>query len=218
MDYRNSSHHALLIIHPKRSSVSESIWSELQKESLLHRYVNQSVLDIDTARTLRTWNNTPHAGKKTALISFHTITIPAQNALLKVLEEPNPGVRFIFITSNEAGMLPTLRSRLQEVTHKEEEIVEDSIEEVAAFLQAKPYERMKLAYITKLLQKTDEEGRKDRESVRQFLLTLAQVLTDKKASSSYTLEAVRNASYASLPSSSTKMLLEYMSLLLPQMK
>ena len=42
----------------------------------------------------------------------------AQNALLKTLEEPPPGVSLILISSNKVKLLPTIRSRVQEVAFK----------------------------------------------------------------------------------------------------
>lgn len=39
----------------------------------------------------------------------------SQNALLKTLEEPPPGTVLILVTSNEARLLPTIRSRCQRV-------------------------------------------------------------------------------------------------------
>jgi len=42
----------------------------------------------------------------------------AQNALLKTLEEPPAGVSLILISSNKVKLLPTIRSRVQEVSFK----------------------------------------------------------------------------------------------------
>ncbi len=39
----------------------------------------------------------------------------AANALLKVLEEPPPGVLILLVTANPDGILPTIRSRCQEI-------------------------------------------------------------------------------------------------------
>jgi DNA polymerase-3 subunit delta' len=39
----------------------------------------------------------------------------AANALLKVLEEPPPGVLLVLVTANPDGVLPTIRSRCQEI-------------------------------------------------------------------------------------------------------
>jgi DNA polymerase-3 subunit delta' len=41
----------------------------------------------------------------------HQMTEPAQNALLKTLEEPIPGVLIILTTDNQEELLPTVRSR-----------------------------------------------------------------------------------------------------------
>ncbi len=41
---------------------------------------------------------------------------PAQNALLKTLEEPPPGVVIMLVTSDENRLLPTIRSRCQRLT------------------------------------------------------------------------------------------------------
>ena len=40
-----------------------------------------------------------------------TMNIQAQNALLKLLEEPPDGVRFLLLTENAQGLLATIRSR-----------------------------------------------------------------------------------------------------------
>lgn len=44
------------------------------------------------------------------------MTPQAANAFLRTLEEPPPGVIFILVTGNVHGMLPTIRSRCQELT------------------------------------------------------------------------------------------------------
>ena len=50
--------------------------------------------------------------KKTALILFsENLTIQAQNALLKTLEEATHNVQIVLITNNLRNLLPTIRSR-----------------------------------------------------------------------------------------------------------
>jgi DNA polymerase III delta prime subunit len=153
-------------------------------------------------------------------LSFHTITIPAQNALLKIIEEPRIGVRFILVTTNTETILPTLYSRLQEQTMSSKPDYENI--EAKLFLQT-PYEkRMKLPYIIELLGREDEEKRKDREAVRIFIISLAAALTvympNIQDYPKHTLTILESASYAGDPSSSSKSLLEYLSLVLPQTK
>jgi hypothetical protein len=210
------SHHATLFIHNDRKVYTEKIWEELASNSIAHILHDQTVIDIDTARKLISWANTPYEGKKTALVSFHTITIPAQNALLKIVEEPRSGVRFIFVTTNKDAIIPTLYSRLQEKSIEMDFIEKNDNAEI--FLTTPNTQRIKLPCIVQLLTKVDEEGRKDREAVRTFILSLIPLLTKNNVSPKYITETLEASSYASDPSSSGKALLEYLSLLLPQTK
>jgi hypothetical protein len=208
-------HHAVLITHSNRESVGNTLFSELQKLSPVHRFFNQTVLDIEAARNLITWVNTPYNEEKIALISFHTIGLEAQNALLKVLEEPRVGVRFILLTSNTSSLIDTLLSRVHIVQSEEHSETPGHSE---TFLSTSPSLRMKLPYITDILSRVDEEDRKDRESVRAFILSLISTLRANSIESKYIIETTEIASYAADPSASGKALLEYLALLLPQTK
>lgn len=210
------SHHATLLVHEDRKTSSEKFWATLQALSPAHTFFDNTVLDIDTARSIQSWANTPYNEKKIGLISFHTITVPAQNALLKIVEEPPLQVQFIFITSNKENLLPTLLSRLNYIRHESEDNSRSDVAKV--FLKTPSQMRMKLPEITELLGRVDEGDRKDRESVRLFIVSLVQVLKDNGAPARYVLETIEIASYAGLPSSSTKALVEYLSLLLPEIK
>ena len=42
----------------------------------------------------------------------------AQNALLKIIEEPPSKIQFILIAKNKNALLPTIRSRMRIITHK----------------------------------------------------------------------------------------------------
>ncbi|MBP6888167.1 MAG: hypothetical protein KBC21_00540 [Candidatus Pacebacteria bacterium] len=209
-------HHATLFVHPQRKNISDTLWEELRQDSPAHTFFDNTILDIDTARSIASWANTPYNEKKIGLVSFHTITIPAQNALLKIVEEPPTHVQFIFITSNKENLLPTLLSRLNYVEQESKTISKNQSAE--AFLKTPPQMRIKLPQITELLAKVDEEDRKDRESVRLFILELAKTLKEKNVSAHYVTETLEVASYAGLPSSSTKALVEYLSLLLPEVQ
>jgi hypothetical protein len=208
-------HHAVLFVQPDRKVLAEQLWEELKAVSPAHVRHDHTVIDIDTARALTSWANAPYDGKKTALLSFHTITIPAQNALLKIVEEPNENVSFIFVTTNKEAIIPTLYSRLQ---HKEMDTSNASSDMAVLFLTTPTSERMKLSYITKILDARDEEDRKERETLRTFILSLAIILTQHPQHSSHALTTLEMASYAGDPSSSAKAILEYLSLLLPETK
>ncbi|MFA5131996.1 MAG: hypothetical protein WC444_01560 [Candidatus Paceibacterota bacterium] len=211
-------HHAVLVVHGEREAVGLALWNELQALSPAHKFFDQTVLDIETARALTSWTNTPYNEEKIALISFHTATIPAQNAMLKLLEEPRTGVRFILLTSNKTSLIGTVISRVLEMRSTEKEEGSKSDAHAEEFMHAPYGARMKLPFVIELLARMDEEGRKDREGVRNFILSLVEVLSQEKIESRYVLETLETASYASDPSASGKALLEYLSLLLPQHK
>jgi DNA polymerase III delta prime subunit len=210
-------HHAILLVDIQREKLGDALWDEILKLSLANKYFKSTVLDIDMARSIISWAQSPYHEHKHAVISFHTATLPAQNALLKILEEPPSLVSFILVTSHKEHILDTVISRLEVVTEKDKQ--KDDITKTAhLFLEEKPSIRMKLPYVVELLAREDEEGRKDRERVRLFLLDLAEGVTSFKVSSRYAQEVLEMASYASDPSTSCKAILEYVSLLLPQTK
>lgn len=206
-------HHAILLTSSRRDACGLELFEELKEKSPAHRFFNQTVLDIDTAREIISWANTPYNEEKIALISFHTAGVPAQNALLKVLEEPRVGVKFILLTSNKENIIPTVLSRVQHV----QSAVKTSLhtDDALQFLKTKHTERMKLPVVVTLLTKVDEEKRKDREGVRSFILSVADALAQTKNDSRYILETLEIASYSADPSASGKALLEYLALLLP---
>jgi DNA polymerase III subunit delta' len=49
---------------------------------------------------------------KTLILGAKSFTVPAQNALLKILEEPPRNIVFILMAPNKSTFLPTVRSRL----------------------------------------------------------------------------------------------------------
>jgi hypothetical protein len=72
--------------------------------------------------------------------------------------------------------------------------------------------------VTKLLASTDEEKRKDREKVKAFILALVEIMRTHNYQQIHILETIEIASFAGDPSSSGKTLVEYLGLLLPQLK
>ena len=49
---------------------------------------------------------------KTLIVGAKSFTIPAQNALLKILEEPPRNIVFVLLAPNKSTFLPTVRSRM----------------------------------------------------------------------------------------------------------
>jgi hypothetical protein len=206
-------HHAILHTSDNRKQKVIELWEILQ-QSHTNRLYEKTVLDIETVKDIITFANGSN-DNKTILISFHSITHPAQNAFLKIIEEPKAGVRFILLTSNKEGLLPTLYSRLFDVTSAKEP---KGFTLSTTFLITTPTERMKLPFIEKLLKEVDEEGKKNREGVRLFLLDIVAASKEKEEMFPYLERMITIASYAGDVSSSGKQLLEYTALLLPQSK
>ncbi len=77
-------------------------------------------LTVDDARALRDTqsNKAITTGKKIFIIETRLMTIEAQNALLKVFEEPTPNTHFFIITPTAEVFLPTLKSRVVRMVNK----------------------------------------------------------------------------------------------------
>ena len=84
---------------------------------------------ISTVRQIRTDAHimSNEASRKVYIFTdVDNIGIPAQNAILKVLEEPPKNVIFIFTCVNPSNLLPTVRSRLQQFSLKP--VADDELE------------------------------------------------------------------------------------------
>lgn len=71
-------------------------------------------ISIETARNASIWlTSRPYASKKKTVVIFSAerLTIPAQQALLKTLEEPPTYAQIILTASNVYALLPTIQSR-----------------------------------------------------------------------------------------------------------
>jgi DNA polymerase III delta prime subunit len=86
---------------------------EVQRPSLDVTYVEKDVLAIDDVRGLiDEASRTPfEAEYRTCVVLVRDIAYEAQQALLKILEEPPQHARFYFIVAPTTALLPTLQSR-----------------------------------------------------------------------------------------------------------
>ena len=102
--------------------IAESSYAELYELSPSGKagYIRVGDADNPEPNTLRWFEEQFHLsssaddGRKIGIIhDADAMNDEAQNALLKTLEEPGPGVIFILTTGNPAALLPTTRSRCQ---------------------------------------------------------------------------------------------------------
>ena len=73
---------------------------------------------IEVKEALRRVHLNPYEGSTSVVIidGAESMSEEAANALLKTLEEPPPQVMFLLLTTNEDAVLPTIRSRCQNLT------------------------------------------------------------------------------------------------------
>lgn len=86
---------------------------------------------------------------KTLILGAKSFTVPAQNALLKILEEPPRNIAFILLAPNKSTFLPTVRSRLslkqehQKTTYEPLPITLKNLDLSGLFAFVKEHDRFK---------------------------------------------------------------------------
>ena len=210
-----NTHHAILI------EGNPSTFLELVKNELIESGVllasNPDVIFLsfekfgigESRQIIDMANGAPvRENKKRIIFSFESITNEAQNALLKIFEDPSPHVEFIIGTYTSDGLLPTLRSRLQIV--RSNSLVSDDFTEVDNFLEKSVTAKMET--VEAMLKEYKDVGNKFK--IKSFLLTLhskleAMVMEDNTIKNKNALQVVETAlEYIDDKSASVKILLE----------
>ncbi len=179
------------------------------------------LFSVDDARAVGQFASTsPVAGnRKMVVIAATRIFHEAQNALLKLFEEPPQGVVLILSVPSLGQLLPTLLSRV---------LVLDSLKQdknpAEAFLAHSADEREK--FIGKLLDRTKSDKDEEKQAARGELLNLVEGLTriayaQNKKSESTELHAFLSDAQAFLPilherSAPLKLICEHLLLVLPK--
>jgi DNA polymerase III delta prime subunit len=153
------------------------------------------------------------AGRKMFIASVSDITVEAQNALLKLFEEPIQGNYFFLITNEEKNILPTLRSRMaylnmREVSSKESESFGKK------FLKSNIADRMKL--ISKIVE--DKDKNEAKKLIRSVIGALRDEYKDEKSLIRMVPvleDLIHSDDYLSDRSPSIKMILEHMAHIVP---
>lgn len=164
---------------------------------------------IEHARQLKTRaTQSPLGSAQVFIIVCESILHEAQNALLKLFEEPSPQTYFILVIPTHKGLLPTVRSRLAYMGRIA--CTPQEVPFATSFLQASVGERLAL------LQPTLKK--KDRAFARAFVNALEHHVHKKglknHAQALAEIAYVRN--YLPDRSSSLKMLLEHLAVTLPK--
>jgi len=121
-------------IQPDKELVISSLFDDVTQvaESETHEITSEKSIGIDSARKIKTLSETrPLNGKYKVVIVWEAerLTLQAQNALLKLLEEPAEYFCLVLVTSNQCKLLGTVRSRCKKISlkrvKKEEQPTED---------------------------------------------------------------------------------------------
>lgn len=168
---------------------------------------------VDEARALKDMQQRAAANvgaKKVFVISADTITHEAQNALLKVFEEPTADTHFFLLMPSVEVLLPTLRSRLVSVPLGQEISAEDTNTVALAekFLAASKGKRM--ALLKPLME--DKDKRAAAALVDALLKKLSKSAQDTKNHQKDLEALLEMRGYLTDRSSSIKMILEYLCL------
>lgn len=190
-------HHANLYV--SRNALPDL--SHIDKVDLVE--VIESKLSIGSVRKLidqaYTQPLTP-GGERAIVVVSDQINIEAQNALLKVLEEPPLHTSFYFVISDHTRLLPTLRSRFQIFTEPDTQ----NLEVVKKFIQLPIVQRLALV--------TEKTAAKDTAWQQILLLGIEQLCLEKKLSKQVALEVLFVKKHINGPGASAKMLLEHLAL------
>jgi DNA polymerase III delta prime subunit len=180
--------------------------------------IEEESFGIDDARNLEKWAiGKPLMGEmKVSLVVAKSITFEAQNALLKVLEEPTLGTYIFINLENLGGILPTFISRVRILQFPvSENSNATSAENIGSnFFNSKIKE--KLSIIRSLAKKEDKNDMK--EIIKNLEIISYENYIKKTSSGTSGIEDMRNILtakiFASSRGSSPKMLLEWLSCML----
>ena len=160
---------------------------------------------VDDARTVKALQSEKTDLPSVFIISFTTSGNEAQNAMLKVVEEPTPNTFFILVTPNPANLLATLQSRLEEVSAPEIKDLSSRIP-VSSFVGMTLAERFDM--IKDLTDKKSDEPITKGE-VASFLDHLEQYLREQGVNDPELLHLLFDSRrYLSANGASIKMILE----------
>jgi len=196
-------HHANLLIGTHDWALSELPLSEqgTGPDILVHHFERMSIANVRTL--IYEAGLRPVAREyRTFVLLCDSILHEAQNALLKLFEEPNEHTVFYLVIPREDMLLPTLRSRLHLLSVMEREVPTELFEE---FLKRGYADRLKIVG-EKL---TAEDG----VWLTDFLRGLEQY-AEKSRDARLLKEVMTLMSYINTTGASKKMLLEHIALTL----
>lgn len=210
----------------------EQVRSFAEKELLMEGKANPDIIvlrytvcSVDNARKVLTYAyQSGVSGQKLIVLATERLFHEAQNALLKVFEEPPVGTTLVLVIPSLGILLPTLRSRLIELPATSTSLSAPLHASAELFMQASQSEREKI--VKKLLDrsKSDKESEKQlaRVEVQHLIAGITRMVHQswrKKATKEQELLLRELEIFTPLlyqPSAPVKLILEHLLLTVPK--
>jgi hypothetical protein len=212
-------HHAYLL--PSDTSILPSFLKYLESLGFVAPgnpdfFIKQTeTFTIDDAREIKSFQSqrAVSGDKKIILIVTEYLSHQSQHALLKVFEEPSPGVHFFLITPVVSVILPTLKSRLFILNREEGDENEELSKRAEKFLKAEKEDRISM--VSKIVKEFDKEETSTPLKVYtvSFLNEIEKQVSKKTDKSKFDLEVLwKVKDYIHDQGASVKNLLETLAL------
>ena len=199
-------HHALVYIAP---SLEESVLPDsVRKQTADIQHVVLDRFGIADARALmlQAQQTAVEATGRTFVLATKNIPVEAQNALLKLFEEPPIGVQFHVVIPQEGLLIPTLRSRVQ--------IVSNGLASSADQTNFTVF--LKSSYADRLALIVDITKQKDVSHIEEIIGGAEKYLAENiRTQGTLAVSIMLVREYVMTPGASKKMLLEELALSLP---
>lgn len=199
-------HHGYVVVG-EREAIVQNLKTRLGTAAI---YDSSGLFGIAQSRLLkeRQSRKLELGGRRFFVLAAQTITLEAQQALLKTFEEPNPGNHFFIIVSSETLVLPTLRSRCEIIYYPSRHPSAAVEKKPRVFLSAPPEERLEI--VAELLSTADAG---DSDAIPAFLNGLElSIVPDFKAGT----EIKRARGYLRQQGNAPRLILEHLALVLPR--
>lgn len=136
------------VIHTKLPATPEDLQAIIRSQSQITTYIYDSHPDVFVLKPLEdkvsisidqvhrlhdSLSLSPVMGEQKVILIHpaHALTIPAQQAILKMVEEPPSRVLFLLVTHTPSVLLPTILSRCRMVSYSLQETGENAKQSVA---------------------------------------------------------------------------------------
>jgi len=174
--------HAYLIAGEDSTEIRHQI-KNLAKSKTLMPFILQKIADV---RELSQFTKLTVRSETVVIIKdVERTTIEAQNAFLKILEEPQKNLQFVLVANNLKNILPTILSRVQIIKVGETAATKKQQEKADYFWSSKKSEKLEL--IKKI---------KARDEAQRFLESIIKGARGKLAGNPELTRPLETAIYA----------------------